>query len=52
MPEFDFKTLRNGGPLELCWKGNDMRIIKTLLYVVYDFFIPSAFDGDGREDES
>jgi len=24
MPEFDFKTLRNGGPLELCWKGSEV----------------------------
>jgi len=22
--EFDFKTLRNGGPLELCWKGSEV----------------------------
>jgi hypothetical protein len=31
------------------WGLFDMRIIKTILVAIMAFFMPCAFDGDGKE---
>ena len=43
------RIIKRMPPAPMKRKGIEMRILKAIVYAIYAFFMPGAFDGYGRE---